>query len=93
MFGCARVEIDPRHASLTSDGNSFDQAIDRRAGKKVYDGRKNGDMWWWLRPSTPGGVHVLTRLILTSMRATQDIMLGREGVETTTRSSTEQNHP
>ena len=28
MFGCASVEIDPRHASLTPAGNSFEQEID-----------------------------------------------------------------
>ena len=47
MFGCASEETELRHASHTPDGNSIEEEIDRRAGKKLNDWCKNGDLWWW----------------------------------------------
>ena len=49
MCGYVSEEPDLCHVSHTPDGNSFEEEVDRRAGKKVNDGRKNGDMRW-LRP-------------------------------------------
>ena len=45
IFGCASEETELRHASHTLDGNSFEEEIDRRAGRTLNHGRKNGDLW------------------------------------------------